>query len=103
MRRHTIIDARMASCSCRRAGCLTGRRNALRARRSAERTRMTWSIVARAPDGAFGVAVASRFFAVGALCPHAKSGTGALSTQALMNPEFGPVGIDLLAQGYESR
>ncbi|HSQ82738.1 MAG TPA: DUF1028 domain-containing protein [Casimicrobiaceae bacterium] len=64
---------------------------------------MTWSIVARAPDGAFGVAVASRFFAVGALCPHAKSGTGALSTQALMNPEFGPVGIDLLAQGYESR
>jgi uncharacterized Ntn-hydrolase superfamily protein len=64
---------------------------------------MTWSIVARSPDGAFGVAVASRFFAVGALCPHAQSGTAALSTQALMNPTYGPAGIDLLAQGHEAR
>ncbi|HMA32746.1 MAG TPA: DUF1028 domain-containing protein [Casimicrobiaceae bacterium] len=64
---------------------------------------MTWSIVARAPDGALGVAVASRFFAVGALCPHAKSGVGALSTQALMNPSYGPAGIELLAQGHEPR
>ena len=47
---------------------------------------MTWSIVARDKSGAFGVAIASRFFAVGALCPHARSGVGALSTQALMNP-----------------
>ena len=39
---------------------------------------MTWSIVARDPDGTFGVAVASRFFAVGALCPHAAGGVGAL-------------------------
>src|SRR5512143_2843462 len=101
MRRHTIIDARMASCSCRRAGCLTGRRNALRARRSAERTRMTWSIVARAPDGAFGVAVASRFFAVGALCPHAKSGTGALSTQALVNPLYAGAALDAMARGAD--
>ena len=38
---------------------------------------MTWSIVARDADGAFGVAVASRFFAVGALCPNARSGIGA--------------------------
>ena len=35
---------------------------------------MTWSILARDPQtGAFGVAVASRFFAVGALCPHARA------------------------------
>ena len=47
---------------------------------------MTWSIVARADNGGFGVAVASRFFAVGALCPHAQSGIGALCTQALINP-----------------
>jgi uncharacterized Ntn-hydrolase superfamily protein len=60
---------------------------------------MTWSIVARDADGAFGVAVASRFFAVGALCPHAQSGVGALSTQALMNPLYGPRGIELLAGG----
>ena len=60
---------------------------------------MTWSIVARDADGAFGVAVASRFFAVGALCPHARSGIGALSTQALVNPGYGPSGLDLLGRG----
>jgi hypothetical protein len=42
---------------------------------------MTWSIVARDASGAFGVAIASRFFAVGALCPHARAGVGALATQ----------------------
>ncbi|HEY3073883.1 MAG TPA: DUF1028 domain-containing protein, partial [Burkholderiales bacterium] len=48
---------------------------------------MTWSIIARdAASGAFGVAIATRFFAAGALCPHARSGVGALSTQALVNP-----------------
>jgi uncharacterized Ntn-hydrolase superfamily protein len=57
---------------------------------------MTWSIVARGPAGEFGVAVASRFFAVGMLCPHARSGVGALSTQALVNPHYGPEGLDLL-------
>lgn len=47
---------------------------------------MTWSIVARDASGALGVAVASKFFAVGALCAHGQSGVGALSTQALVNP-----------------
>jgi uncharacterized Ntn-hydrolase superfamily protein len=60
---------------------------------------MTWSIVARDASGALGVIVASRFFAVGALCPHAHSGVGALSTQALVNPLYGPRGLALLAQG----
>ena len=61
---------------------------------------MTWSIIARDPDtGAFGVAISTRFFAVGALCPHASGGIGALSTQALVNPTFGPRGMRLLAQG----
>jgi uncharacterized Ntn-hydrolase superfamily protein len=60
---------------------------------------VTWSIVARDADGAFGVAVASRFFAVGALCPSARSGIGALSTQALVNPGYGPRGLDLLGEG----
>lgn len=59
---------------------------------------MTWSIVARDRTGALGVAVASRFFAVGALCPHARSDAGALATQALVNPHYGPAGLDLLAQ-----
>ena len=61
---------------------------------------MTWSIVARGADGAFGVAIASRFFAVGMLCPHARSGVGALATQALVNPHYGPKGLDLLEEGF---
>jgi uncharacterized Ntn-hydrolase superfamily protein len=60
---------------------------------------MTWSIIARDASGAFGVAIASRFFAVGALCPHARSGVGALATQALVNPHYGPRGLDRLARG----
>jgi len=61
---------------------------------------MTWSIIARdAASGAFGVAIATRFFAVGALCPHAASGVGALSTQALVNPHYGKQGLDLLRAG----
>lgn len=64
---------------------------------------MTWSIVARDPDGdAWGVAVASRFFAVGSLCPHIRPGAGALSTQALINPTYGPRGLDLLAGGMSA-
>ncbi len=64
---------------------------------------MTWSIVARDGTGAFGIAIASRFFAVGALCPHASSGVGALSTQALMNPLYGARGIELMAQGMAAQ
>jgi len=60
---------------------------------------MTWSILARDDTGAFGVAVASRFFAVGALCPHARSGAGALATQALVNPRYARPGLDLLSEG----
>jgi uncharacterized Ntn-hydrolase superfamily protein len=60
---------------------------------------MTWSILARDEAGRFGVAIASRFFAVGALCVHTRRGVGALSTQALMNPLYGPRGMDLLAGG----
>ena len=59
---------------------------------------MTWSIVARNGDGALGVAVASKFFAVGALCPHARSGVGALSTQALLNPLLALPALDGMAR-----
>ena len=61
---------------------------------------MTWSILARDADGRFGAAIASRFFAVGALCLHTQRGVGVLSTQALMNPLYGPAGLMLLAQGH---
>lgn len=62
---------------------------------------MTWSIVARGSEGEFGIAIASRFFAVGMLCPHARSGVGAVATQALVNPHYGPLGLDLLSGGIE--
>jgi uncharacterized Ntn-hydrolase superfamily protein len=64
---------------------------------------MTWSIVARDPEtGAFGVAIATKFFAVGSLCPHAESGVGALATQALVNPLWGPAGLALLRAGVSA-
>src|SRR5258708_4251370 len=60
---------------------------------------MTWSIVARHPSGAFGVAVASRVFAVGALCPAGTNGKRALSTQALVNPLYARDGSAALQRG----
>jgi uncharacterized Ntn-hydrolase superfamily protein len=60
---------------------------------------MTWSIVARDRSGAFGIAIASRFFAVGVLCPHVRSGVGAIATQALVNPLYGARSLELMAQG----
>lgn len=64
---------------------------------------MTWSIVARDASGQFGVAVASRFFAVGALCAHTRRAVGALSTQALMNPLYGAGCLELLQQGLTAQ
>ena len=65
---------------------------------------MTWSIVARDPaSGQFGVAVASKFFAVGALCAHTRRAVGALSTQALMNPLYGAACLNLLQEGLTAQ
>ncbi|MBC7433995.1 MAG: DUF1028 domain-containing protein [Rubritepida sp.] len=61
---------------------------------------MTWSILARDPaTGELGVAVATRFFAVGALCPKVEGGVAALATQALINPMLGIDGMALLRDG----
>ncbi|MEM7616669.1 MAG: DUF1028 domain-containing protein, partial [Pseudomonadota bacterium] len=61
---------------------------------------MTYSIVARdAETGQFGVAVASRFFAVGALVPHIRPGRCAVATQAFASPIWGLEAADRLAQG----
>ncbi len=59
---------------------------------------MTFSIVARDGD-AFGVAVASKFLAVGALVPWARPGAGAVATQAYANISYGPQGLELLGLG----
>lgn len=62
----------------------------------------TFSIVAADPDnGEVGVAVASRFFAVGTVVPHAKAGVGAVATQSFANTTYGPRGLDLLERGLE--
>jgi uncharacterized Ntn-hydrolase superfamily protein len=61
---------------------------------------MTWSIIARdRASGQFGIAVASRFFAVGVLVPRVKSHIGAIATQALVNAFFGTEGLQLLERG----
>lgn len=60
----------------------------------------TFSLVARdAATGDLGVAVASKFLAVGGYVPYARAGVGAVATQAFMNATFGPRGLDLLAGG----
>jgi uncharacterized Ntn-hydrolase superfamily protein len=61
---------------------------------------MTWSIIAKDPEtGSYGVAVTTKFFAVGALCPYGAAQVGALATQALVNPLYGYDGLRLLAEG----
>jgi uncharacterized Ntn-hydrolase superfamily protein len=64
---------------------------------------MTFSIVARDPHtGDLGIAVESKFLAVGAVVPWARAGVGAIATQSWANTAYGPRGLDLLASGLEA-
>ena len=57
----------------------------------------TFSICAYDPERKeWGVAVASKYLAVGAVVPWAKAGVGAVATQAEVNIAFGPQGLELL-------
>jgi uncharacterized Ntn-hydrolase superfamily protein len=61
---------------------------------------MTWSIIAHDPaSGWFGIGIATRFFAVGALCPLAAAGLGAVCSQALPNPALRQRALALLREG----
>ena len=61
---------------------------------------MTWSIIAKdSTTGQIGIAVATKFFAVGALVPHIAPGIGGIATQALVNPYYGIDGLKLLREG----
>lgn len=61
---------------------------------------MTWSILAYDPaTGSIGAAVATRFFAVGALAIHVEGQVGALATQALINPMYAVHGMPRLRAG----
>ena len=64
----------------------------------------TFSIAAYDPvNGDWGVAVASRYFSVGAVVPWAEAGTGAIATQANVNVGYGPRGLELLRQGLTAK
>ncbi|MEM9061586.1 MAG: DUF1028 domain-containing protein [Pseudomonadota bacterium] len=64
---------------------------------------MTYSILAHdAEQGLFGLAVASKFFAVGAICPWSGGPHGAAMSQALPNPELGHRALGLLAEGHRA-
>ena len=60
----------------------------------------TFSIVAYDPaTKEWGVAVASKYLAVGAAVPFGKAGAGAVATQSAVNVTYGPKGLELLGQG----
>lgn len=60
----------------------------------------TFSIVAHEPhEESWGVAVASKFLAVGAVVPYAQAGVGAVATQSLANLSYGSEGLRLMAEG----
>ena len=63
---------------------------------------MTFSIVGFDPEtGDVGVAVASKFPAVGAVVPWLEAGVGAVATQSFVNARYGPDGLDLLRSGED--
>lgn len=64
----------------------------------------TFSIVARDREtGDLGVAVASKVLAVGAIVPYAEADVGAVATQALANPAYGPEGLSRMRSGLGPR
>jgi uncharacterized Ntn-hydrolase superfamily protein len=65
---------------------------------------VTYSIVARDPaTGELGVAVQSHWFSVGSVVPWAEPGIGAVATQSMAEPAYGPNALDLLRAGYGAR
>jgi uncharacterized Ntn-hydrolase superfamily protein len=77
--------------------------NAFAANASPIRPVSTYSIVARDPDtGELGVAVQSHWFSVGAMVPWAQAGVGAVATQSLVDPSYGPLGLQIMAAGRDA-
>ena len=64
----------------------------------------TYSIVARDPEtGELGVAVQSHWFSVGTVVSWAEAGVGAVATQSLADPAYGPLGLDLMRAGRSAQ
>lgn len=60
----------------------------------------TYSIVARdSISGEIGIAVQSHWFSVGTIVAWAEAGVGAVATQSMVNPSYGPEGLKLLKEG----
>ncbi len=69
-----------------------------------EKPLATFSIIAYDPaNGDLGVAVQSKFLAVGAVVPWARAGVGAVATQAWANTTYGPEGLRLMAKGLSAQ
>lgn len=67
---------------------------------AAEPRAFTYSIVARdAKTGELGVAVQSHWFSVGSVVPWAQAGVGAVATQSMVDPSYGPLGLALMQAG----
>jgi uncharacterized Ntn-hydrolase superfamily protein len=65
---------------------------------------VTYSIVARDPaTGELGVAVQSHWFSVGSTVPWAEPAIGAVATQSMADPSYGPNTLDLLRDGVSAR
>lgn len=64
----------------------------------------TYSIVARdSVTGDLGVAVQSHWFSVGSIVTWAEAGVGAVATQSLVDPAYGPLGLDLMRRGKSAQ
>lgn len=64
----------------------------------------TYSIVARDPKtGEMGVAVQSHYFSVGPIVPWAEAGVGVVATQSLVLVDYGPLGLQLMREGYTAK
>lgn len=71
--------------------------------RRQEKLVSTFSIVGRdAETGDLGIAVQSKFLAVGVVVPWVKAGVGAVATQAWANTSYGPRGLALMAEGLSA-
>src|SRR5512138_1081165 len=81
-------------CQLSRAGIIPSR---------GRKSTMTFSIVAcDLQEGAWGIAVASKFPAVGAVVPWAQAGAGAVATQSFANTSYGPRGLELMSSGVSA-
>jgi len=96
----SFVAGALYSASPGDTGRQTGANGSVAATRDVSELVATFSIVGFDPEsGDLGIAVQSKFFAVGAVVPWARAGVGAVATQSFANTAFGPDGLALLASG----